>query len=93
MITKWCLEDSDLLPQDTPVNILDLRSAEEDEADDQIAETDRSTGDTEEPDTIVVQPGDVAGAANPVQTLTDGSIFKRNVHVRPRKPKYQTNFL
>ena len=90
VITKWCLEESDLLPQDTPVNILDLRSAE---GDDEIEETDRSTGDTEEPDTIVVEPEDLAGVANTVQALTDGSVFKRNVHVRPRKPKYQTNFI
>ena len=74
LVTKWCLDESDLIDQ------IDLRSAEEERSGE------------EESDIIVITSEELAEVDQDIVASED-NIFKRNVAIRPRKPKYQTNFI
>ena len=74
LVTKWCLDESDLIDQ------IDLRSAEEERSGE------------EESDIIVITSEELAEVDQDIVASED-NIFKRNVVIRPRKPKYQTNFI
>ena len=83
LVTKWCLDESDLIPEDEA----DLTEAGE--------ESERSGGGgiTEESDIIVITSEDLADVDQDIIAAAEDNIFKRNVAIRPRKPKYQTNFI
>jgi len=83
LVTKWCLDESDLIPEDEA----DLTEARE--------ESERSGGGEirEESDIIVITSEDLADVDQDIIAAAEDNIFKRNVAIRPRKPKYQTNFI
>ena len=85
LVTKWCLEESDLIPEDETDSTEDVGSPE--------LESERSGGITEESDIIVITSEDLANVDQDIIAAEEDNIFKRNVVIRPRKPKYQTNFI
>ena len=85
LVTKWCLEESDLIPEDETDSAQDGGSQE--------LESERSGGITEESDIIVITSEDLANVDQDIIAAEEDNIFKRNVVIRPRKPKYQTNFI
>ena len=78
LVTKWCLEESDLIPEDN--------SPEEERSG-------AGLSSTEESDIIVITSEDLATVDQDLIEAEEDNIFKRNVVIRPRKPKYQTNFI
>ena len=83
LVTKWCLDESDLIPEDET----DSRDGGSEE------ESERSGGISEESDIIVITSEDLADLDQDIIAAQEDNIFKRNVVIRPRKPKYQTNFI
>ena len=79
LVTKWCLDESDLIPED------------ETDSTEAQGESERSGGINE--DIIVITSEDLADLDQDIIAAAEDNIFKRNVVIRPRKPKYQTNFI
>ena len=84
LVTKWCLDESDLVPEDE-TDSAEAAGSQEESA--------RSGGTTEESDIIVITSEDLADVDQDIIAAAEDNIFKRNVVIRPRKPKYQTNFI
>ena len=84
-MTKWCLEESDLIPEDDADSSEDVGASPE--------ESERSGAITEDSDLIVITSEDLADVDQDIIAAQEDNIFKRNVVIRPRKPKYQTNFI
>ena len=74
--TKWCLDESDLVPEDDP----DPASLEE---------TEKSGGSEEKTELLTVAINDLEEDV----ALEDSNVFKRDVKIRERRQKYQTNFI
>ena len=85
LVTKWCLEESDLIPEDETDSSEDVGASPE--------ESERSGAITEDSDIIVITSEDLADVDQDIIAAQEDNIFKRNVVIRPRKPKYQTNFI
>merc|ERR1719499_1011484 len=73
LVTKWCLDESDLIPEDEA----DLTESGE--------ESERSGGGgiTEESDIIVITSEDLADVDQDIIAAAEDNIFKRNVAIRP----------
>ena len=94
LVTKWCLDESDLIPEDeTDSTEEDLKVDLRISGGSQEEESARSGGITEESDIIVITSEDLADLDQDIIAAEEDNIFKRNVVIRPRKPKYQTNFI
>ena len=75
LLTKWCLDESDLVPEGAAGSTEEERSG------------------AGESDIIVITSEELASDRDIIAAATEDNIFKRNVVIRPRKPKYQTNFI
>ena len=78
-----------MIPEDETdlTDLIDLRDGGSQE------ESERSGGISEESDIIVITSEDLADLDQDIIAAQEDNIFKRNVVIRPRKPKYQTNFI